>query len=142
MVGVDVSHPMLKLAREKVKNLDENLNIRFQQMDANHLDFPEECSSSEIGVDFPKRGTGFLTNGTNIENRRRSNWYAFLAVCHAESFGIDYLTVIHIHNCYRAASRSTGIDILPDFDASCLYSFFVRFSTGRFNATGNQTLRK
>lgn len=41
VVGVDVSRPMLKKAREKVEKLDENLEISFQRMDAKDLDFPE-----------------------------------------------------------------------------------------------------
>lgn len=41
VVGVDVSRHMLKKAQEKVKKLDEDLEISFQQMDAKNLDFSE-----------------------------------------------------------------------------------------------------
>ena len=41
VLGVDVSRPMLKEAREKVKKMDEELKISFRQMDAKDLDFPD-----------------------------------------------------------------------------------------------------
>ncbi len=41
VVGVDVSRPMLEKARKKVKELDEELKISFQKMDATDLDFSD-----------------------------------------------------------------------------------------------------
>lgn len=41
VVGVDISRPMIEKAREKVKKVDEDLEISFQQMDAKDMDFSE-----------------------------------------------------------------------------------------------------
>lgn len=41
VVGIDLSRPMLKRARENVEKLDEDLKASFQQMDAKDLNFPD-----------------------------------------------------------------------------------------------------
>ena len=41
VVGIDVSRPMLKQAREKVQTTDAELEISFRKMDAKDLDFSE-----------------------------------------------------------------------------------------------------
>lgn len=43
VVGIDISQPMLKKARNKLRKTEKNLDIEFRHMDALELDFPDSC---------------------------------------------------------------------------------------------------